>query len=332
MSSTGTSRFFEQMSSRSARSLTQPAHLFDPTGLERPTPPPFSPASDEAVGAAVALDRSPQRRTPQLVRAPDGLPARRVALHSSDKAHYVRYYADIVGKSMTKAYPGPIAWVELFAGPGLLYVDPTQTFRHGSPLEAVGIDAPFDIYVFADLDSTCTDALRTRLGDRADTHVLTGNANSAELHDRIAALIPKNALVVLYADPEGLDLHFDTIRYFADRYLHLDLLLNFPVPGVFRALKAGHQEKAGKVLNHDAPLDLIGPTSGRPGISLREWFERQLGQLRYDQFDAICIRLDEKNSPLYDLMFASRERVAKKFFNEAKTHGPGGQYAMTFDC
>jgi hypothetical protein len=142
--------------------------------------------------------------------------------------------------------------------------------------------------------------------------------------------VPRNALVVLYADPAGLDLHFDTLRFFADRYKHLDLLLNFPVPGIDRALSAGHEEKASRVLNHPAPIELIGPGSGRPGTSLRQWFERQLGTLGYDQFEAQSIKLASKNVALYDLMLASREPRAKEFFREAIKRGPGGQYTLPF--
>lgn len=161
-----------------------------------------------------------------------------------------------------------------------------------------------------------------------NVHVLDGNANSAALHDQIVNIVPKNALVILYGDPAGLDLEFDTLRFFAERYKHLDLLLNFPVPGVVRALRAGHEGKASKMLNHPAPIELIGPTSGKPGISLRQWFERQLGALGYDQFAAQSIKLHIKNVALYDLMLASRQERAKQFFGEAIKRGPDGQYSM----
>jgi len=295
-------------------------HLFDLGAFPKASRRSSQPSE---LTEALALDRETK-----LVTGPDGLLARAVCLHSLDKAHYAHYYADIVGTGMKTAYPGPLAWVELFSGPGLLYVKDLAAFKAGSPLEALGIRDPFDIYVFADLDERCIGALDQRVGGRG--HVLRGNANSAKLHDRILSLVPRNALVVLYADPAGLDLHFDTLRFFADRYKHLDLLLNFPVPGIDRALSAGHEEKASRVLNHPAPIELIGPGSGRPGTSLRQWFERQLGTLGYDQFEAQSIKLASKNVALYDLMLASREPRAKEFFREAIKRGPGGQYTLPF--
>ena len=165
-----------------------------------------------------------------------------------------------------------------------------------------------------------------------NVHVLDGDANAADLHDHIVSIVPKNALVVLYGDPAGLNLNFETLRFFSERYKHLDLLLNFPVPGVVRALRAGHEGKASKVLNHPAPIELIGPTSGRPGVSLRDWFQRQLGVMGYEHFAAEVIKLHAKHVPLYDLMLASREERAKQFFGEAVKRGPGGQYTMDLGC
>jgi three-Cys-motif partner protein len=303
--------------------------LFDPSHYRGELAKPDN--APRELTEALALDRETT-----LVEGDNGLLARKVALHSLDKAHYAHYYADIVGRAMQCAYPGPLAWVELFAGPGQLYVKDLNTFKTGSPIEALTIPKPFDFYVFADLDPRCTEALRERVRrvapDRPNVHVLDGNANAAELHDRILNIVPRNALVVLYGDPAGLDLEFDTLQFFAERYKHLDLLLNFPVPGVVRALRAGHEGKASRVLNHPAPIELIGPTSGRPGVSLRDWFQRQLGALGYDQFAAEVIKLHAKHVPLYDLMLASREERAKQFFGEAVKRGPGGQYTLDLGC
>lgn len=306
-----------------------PDGLFDPSQyrgeLAKAAPSPTD------LTEALALDRETT-----FVPGDDGLPARKVALHSLDKAHYARYYADIVGRAMQTAYPGPIAWVELFSAPGRLYVKDLNAFKPGSPVEALTIPKPFDYYVFADLDPRCTAALRERISSAAprlpNVYVLDGDANAADLHDRMVAIVPKNALVVLYGDPAGLDLNFDTLRFFAERYKHLDLLLNFPAAGVVRALRAGHEGKASKVLNHPAPVELIGPTSGRPGVSLRDWFQRQLGTLGYKHFATEVIKLHVKNVPLYDVMLASREERAKQFFGEAVKRGPGGQYAMDLGC
>jgi len=160
-------------------------------------------------------------------------------------------------------------------------------------------------------------------------HVLRGDANSAELLDAIAAIVPRSALVVLYGDPEGLDLHFETIRYFADRYQHLDLLLNVPIAGVVRYLAAGGETKAGPVLDHPDPAALLREASGRRyGPDVRVWFQRQLKALGYEHFRVETILLEEKNVPIYDLLLASRHERAADLFDKACAIHPDGQRSL----
>jgi three-Cys-motif partner protein len=264
-----------------------------------------------------------------LVDDDEGLKSRKVHIHSRDKAEYAHKYADIVGTGMRNAYGGPLAWVELYSGPGRLKVVEESRFRPGSPVEALGIRHRFDHYVFSDLEPECVDCLNQRVGAELGVHVLDGDANSAALHDRIAAIVPRNALVVLYADPEGLDFDLDTIRYFADRYKHLDLLINFPVRGVIRALRAGYEGKASRVLGHPAPIELIEKRAKYEwGPSVRTWFERQLQNMGYREFETQVINSHNKRSPLYDLVLASRSKRATQFFREATKRGPGGQYTL----
>ncbi len=181
--------------------MTAADALFDPDDwLEEGTPiatgaSRFPSASDDEL----ALDEKSI-----LVPDDEGLKSRKVHLHSADKAHYAHYYADIVGTGMKRAYGGPLAWVELFSGPGRLRVVEEDRFRAGSPVEALRIRDPFQHYVFCDLFPECIESLEARVGGGPGVHVLEGDANSAELHDRIAAIVPKNAgLDPLAVDTSG---------------------------------------------------------------------------------------------------------------------------------
>lgn len=240
--------------------------------------------------------------------------ARAISLHSSEKAQYARGYASIVGTAMKSWYR---VWIELFAGPGKLYVRDTGAFVPGSPVEALEIPRQFNRYVFADLDPACTESLRKRIGHRHGVHILQGDANSHELLVQIAELVPKNALVVLYGDPEGLHLHWDTIRFFIDRYPHLDLLLNVPISGVVRAVAAGYEDKAAAVLNHPQPRALFDAGARDKGVMYRDWYWRNCAAAGFDQIAAVPIHLRGTNRELYDLMLASRNPLATKFFRIA---------------
>jgi three-Cys-motif partner protein len=247
----------------------------------------------------------------------DELWARPVRLHSALKAASARGYANIVGTAMRNKWK--LWWVELFAGPGHLYVKDEGRFVLGSPLEALAIKHRFHGYVFADLDPRCTGSLSRRIDGEENTFVLTGDANSADLLDQIAAIVPKDALVVLYGDPEGLDLKWETLKYFIDRYPRLDLLLNLPISGVVRALAAGYDEKAAAVLGTDNPYEVIVDgwyEKGARGAMVREFIERRLAAEGFDKIHAVTVNI-RRNVGLYDLLLASRHPRAAEFFAAA---------------
>jgi three-Cys-motif partner protein len=249
-----------------------------------------------------------------VVDIQDGAFARAVSLHSSEKAEYAHRYAEIVGTAMKKWYT---VWIELFAGPGKLYVRDTGTFVPGSPVQALNIPRQFNRYIFSDLNPACTESLHRRIGNVHGVHILRGDANNPELLVEIAKFVPRDALVVLYGDPEGLHLHWSTIKFFIDRYPHLDLLLNVPISGVVRAVAAGYDGKASAVMNHPNPRALFDTSALDKGVRYREWYWRNCEAAGFDQIAAVPICLKGTTRELYDLMLASRNELASKFFRIA---------------
>lgn len=256
-----------------------------------------------------------------LVVDDEALFSRLVHVHSAEKAIYARYYGEIVGTAMREKFP--LWWIELFAGPGRLLIHETGEFVDGSPIDAVTIRHPFDGYVFADLSPACAESLRRRLGHLPHVHVFEADANSAQLLDRIHALVPKNALVVLYGDQEGLDLQWPTIKFFIDRYPHLDLLLNLPVSGVIRAVSAGYERKASAMLDHNAPRLLIDQAGPLKGVAVRDWFCRKLEHEGFRSIEGATINVTLRGQSrwLYDLLLASRNSLGAKFFHQAIQYG-----------
>jgi three-Cys-motif partner protein len=178
------------------------------------------------------------------------------------------------------------------------------------------IRRPFDGYVFADLSEGCAESLRRRVAHDPRAHVLCGDANGADLLDKIAQRVPRNALVVLYGDQEGLDLRWDTVKFFIDRYQHLDLLLNLPTSGVVRALAAGYDTKAAAMLDHADPHRLIEGSTAK-GASVRDWYRRKLAAEGFDKIEGVTVYLRGRRRELYDLLLASRHPLAPKFFHLA---------------
>ena len=276
-------------------------------------------------------------REHQLVVDDQGSLSRIVQLHSEDKDHCAYYYADIVSSAMAGKFPA-VVWVELFAGPGRLWVEPRNSYVDGSPVRAVNVRRPFDLYVFNDLDPQCVAALDPRVRRPSDgrVQVLNDDANSQAITSYLMSHIPKTALVVLYGDPAGLDLHFETLSRLAGHFPHVDLLLNFPVKQIIRTLRGeaaraarpgqtvpADVRKAAAVLGHPTPMDLIASGTNRTwGPTIRQWFENRLRGIGYACLEMEAIKLHQRNVAIYDLMIASRESLAVRFFREAIKRGP----------
>lgn len=261
--------------------------------------------------------------------AMDGLLARPVKPHSARKAWAVRRYVDIVGQGIMRRW-FPAHYAELFAGPGVLINENTGEEMLGSPLEALAIRKLFDGYVFADVSEDCADALDTRVGHLPNVKVLHGNANDPAHRQRVAALIPAHALLVLYLDPEGLELHFDAVRFFAQRFERLDLLINFHLNGVVRYLTAGGRERAVPMLDRTDPEKLIADGPRRWNTDVRAHHEEQLADLGLKHLKRMCVRTEGTKAALYDLVLASRNPKAVELFEKANRVEYGGQLGIAF--
>jgi three-Cys-motif partner protein len=294
-------------------------NIFEELGIEPVKRERATPAPPKAYRTVDGIDLMPIQGYEALFSDPNGLAVRAVHTHSRKKSKKVGFYAEIVSSSMTGKWPS-LWWVELHAGPGKLYEIETRVLLDGSPLDALHAAKPYSGYVFVEYDAVCAAALRERTRGIPNVHVVEGDCNSAAVHDEIRALVPTNALVVMYADPEDLDdLDFNTVRFFSERYPHLDWLINFPVAGAVRYLTAGREDRAAKLLDHPNPAELLAQCTGRTyGPSLSLYFQRMLEALghtcRYE-----TIYLDVRNVPLYDLFFATKDKSGRAldFFDKA---------------
>jgi three-Cys-motif partner protein len=266
-----------------------------------------------------------------LVLDEDGLVSRIVHPHSREKAHIIRRYAEMVGTGMRRAWGGRLWWVDLHAGPAQLFEDDSGEYLSGSPKDALMIKYPFQGYVFVEYDEQCAHALAQRVSAYPNTHVIAGDANSSEVHDQIAALVPRTALVVIYADPEDLDdFDFKTVRYFTERYPHVDWLINFPVSSAARFLSSPHGANAVvPMIEHERPSSLVAARERRTaGSELRVFFQRQLEALGYTcRHETIYVA---GHVPLYDVFLATRDKTGRAldYFDKACGIKASGQRTL----
>lgn len=260
-----------------------------------------------------------------LVLGPDGLPARKVKAHNAHKAHYIEQYAQIVARSMKNKWPYR-CYIDLYAGPGLCWVEDSCEFVTGSPLIALGTAPAYTHHVFVDKDSDCTDALAERT-QGSGALIRCADSNAPETIEWVRRSIPRRgALSLALLDPQGCTLGIETIRQLThDR--PMDLLINLPIHNLYRCLGARYWHVLDHVLGPDWPKN---PPGGVPGwrYAIREHYKAKLAELGYRYSSSKEVRGEKRNGRLYDFILASRHPLAQKLFESVTKETAHGQIAM----
>jgi three-Cys-motif partner protein len=259
----------------------------------------------------------------------DGLHARPVKAHSAHKAHMVFRDLDTVTRAMRRQW-FDLHYLELQAGPGMLLDEKTGSYVPGSPLQALSLPQPFDSYTFADGSQRCVKALTQRVVGHPNVRVLCGDVNDPAHLARVVAPIPRRDLVIAYLDPEGLELHFETVRFLASQFRAIDFLINLPVPGIHRALRAGYVDHVARTLDHPDPEALLNNDEARVTQAIRNWHAGRMRELGFEHITRRVVCVEANNSPLYDVVLASRHPRAVELFNKANRIDLGGQMGLSF--
>lgn len=269
----------------------------------------------------------------------DGLLTRGIKPHSHEKAEKVSRGIDTVSFAM-----GPkwfdVQYGEMYCGPGVLTDETTGEEIAGSPLQALAVRRPFDLYVFGDYDEGCIEALRPRVARHPQVRLETGSANDPAHIARFCAHFDPRALVVIYLDPaRPQDLHWATVEALARRFEQLDLIINLPVNSLARAItgpeaRGFEGRTAGRFLNHPNPSALI-QRDLRGGLAwdatidaIRHHYDQQLERLGFLTPARRTVTFPDP-SPYYDVLYASRHPMGLKLWNS--TNPPPENPQMSLD-
>lgn len=273
-----------------------------------------------------------------LPGATDGLPVRLVKPHSAQKARMVSRDLGTVGRAMNRKW-FKVAYLELFCGPGYLYDEGSGEEVPGSPFQALSIPSPFDRYVFADFSELCCEALSERIqklraespGGVPHADVLAGDANDPEHLERVCSLIDPRSLVIAYLDPAKPNLSFATVRFLAERFAHIDLIINLPFSGIHRSLAASGVDGPRLMLDHPSPLDLLRSDELSTANAIRAHYDERLRSLGFEHITRRCVRTEPTNSPLYDIVLASRNAKAVELWEKANRAPKSPQLGLLLD-
>ena len=272
----------------------------------------------------------------------DGLPMREAGAWAAEKLDYLARYINVFETSMREKWPVRY-YIDLLAGPGKNVVGNSGLVLLGSPLLALTTTYPFTDYFFSDLSKRNTQALQERCAvssncDRVD--IRTGDCN--ELVDDIVARIRRDdrrSLNLAFLDPEGMELRWETVAKLATLQ-RMDLIINYPEMGLNRyrsaASKAEAQTRIDGFFGDQEWREIYQDwQTHRSTVGLhRQLIDLYRGKLqdvgyrevlRADELGDEPLIRNERNAPLYRLLFASKHSLGHDFWHKVTRRDVYGQ-------
>lgn len=269
------------------------------------------------------------------VEQDDGLFTRESGYWAEQKLYFWNRYIEITTRAMVGSpkWPSGVAYVDLFAGPGVC-VDRNSGIRFpGSPLIAANAPKPFEKILLCEMDHKIADACRSRMSKSPAANrfeLFQGDCNT-EIHN-IVSSIPNGALTLAFLDPTGLHLHLKTVQILSG-HGPVDLLILFPdALDIIRNYKHLYFDQP------DSNLDLVlGANSdwrnrlknvGTDAPSRRRLFsdiyqDQLRDQAGYQHFASEAIR--GASGPLYRLVYATKHQRGLDFWNKSVKKELSGQ-------
>ena len=271
---------------------------------------------------------------PHLAR--DGFQARESGPWAQEKLHYLRRYFYIFNQGMKYKWPHRI-YVDVLAGPGRCYLKdrPTEEFD-GSPILALKCETPFTDAIFIEHDSRNVEALAFRAGaiEYPDTKVTIyeENCNSPSVISEVnAALRGHGKLGLMFVDTLGLsDIALETVRRMTIG-AKVDVLFTFQVHDALRNLgRALDDEEEGARYTRAfsspnwcdvLPAHRTGYTATADDAdAFSAFFESRLREIGFSHVKPLDEYMrNSHNTPLYRLIFASRNPCGEDFFKKIAT-------------
>jgi len=264
----------------------------------------------------------------------DGLALPVVGEWTLRKHQKMAYYSSLFSTSMKRRWDCRV-YLELFAGAGKARIEETEEVIPGSPLLALGLDDPFDKYVFCERDSENMAALKHRVAayfPERDVRFVHGDANSCV--DEILRAIPQftktnKGLTLCFVDPYKMsEIAFETIAAIAAG-LYVDFLMLIPTyMDIHRNPKYYTQDASDAVDRYLGSKDWRSrwndPTKHKNDFGLfiaNEFGCRmaELGFLYEGLEDLELVRMaGGRNLPLYHLAFFSKSDLGLRFWRETR--------------
>ena len=271
-----------------------------------------------------------------LVTASDGLAALEVAGHVREREFAIERMIDIFTTGMHKKWEQRY-YVDLFAGPGRCVIKDSGEDVDGSPIIAAKSRVGFTGHYLADSNSYCLEALRERINglsskEMDNFHYFCGNADSV-VHELMPKLPEgRTSLGLAVLDPWGWDFSFAALARLT-KGRRLDLVINFPTVFIKRNWRK-ELPQLSEFMNGNSyrksfedAMTRQNPGT-RPTRVLLDFYKKELQGIGYK---FVRDHVGVKNSlglPLYQLIFASRNKRGSEFWDKVTSRQESGQFRM----
>ncbi len=283
-----------------------------------------------------------------LVHASDGRLALKIKPHTLRKLNVLEYYLAEITTAMRPKSGARFEgfkqrnYIDLFAGPGRCVVSgqvPSGLEVDGSPLIALKVKHPFSSCHFVDNDPKSIEALAQRVATTAGagmtkTRFYLGDSN-IKVSEILQDIDKNHSINLALIDSFSVACKWSTVKALAS-CKRMDFIVNFPEGmSINRNLHQWAEEQP-------SPLDDFFPNKKwrdiyqqahgiasrciRGFLDLYEEGSKELGY-RTGGVREILIR-SQKGAKLYYLLFASRNELGDKFWNNAAKMADGLQLRM----
>jgi len=268
----------------------------------------------------------------------DGLFTPEVGSWSEDKYKLVGLYSRLFATGMKFKWEQRV-YIDLYAGAGIAKLRGTEKRVMGSPLIALTVRDPFDLYIFCEENDVNLEALKQRvkrIAPERKVEYVPGDCNAKV--NRICSLIPvatptEKVLSFCFVDPYDIGTKFSTIKMLSKRFIDFLVLL---------ALYMDANRNYGNYLRSENRKvdDFLGLADWRdrwekekystikfPEFLAKEYANQMsgLGYINQPIYNMKKVRSDEKNLPLYLLTLFSRHQKAYEFWEEVLKYGTDQQ-------
>jgi three-Cys-motif partner protein len=234
-----------------------------------------------------------------------------------------------------------LEYIDLLCGPGLSVASDTKEEFDGSPLIALKVRPAFDRLHFADLNSENIAALKKRVPTNDSDRVAFNVGDCNVLIGEILKRISSRTLCVAFVDPEGFEVHFETLAKLAKK--RVDLLYLFASGiGIRRNLK-NELSVADSRLDkwwggknwRDLPAAkwAAGKFSDEPAQKVLQSFvaafRKKVGNAGFQfQDEEVLPFSNTKNAQMYHLLYFSHDKAGLTIWKNIKKIAPGGQRSL----